>query len=86
MIDRIQGRLSLINARNRKHVDIFKLYASYTSLPLALWLPVLGFSKNSEHDPVFKLSRNYYAKIVILAQGVPPEGVCPLMRESSAPT
>ena len=48
--------------------------------------PPAGSSKNSEHVPVFKLSRKYYAKIVILAQWVPPEGVCPLTRESSAPT
>ena len=53
-----------------------------------LWTssPRRGSSKNSEHVPVFKLSSKYYAKIVILAQWVPPKGVCPLTRESSAPT
>ena len=45
-----------------------------------------GASKNSEWVSVLIPNRVDYTKAVILAQGVPPEGVCPLTRESSAPT
>ena len=49
-------------------------------------IPAKGAVQKLGTCSCFKLSRKYYAKIVILAQWVPPEGVCPLTRESSAPT